>query len=197
MKLKVVLIFLALFMTQFSYSQMRGGGQGMGGGQGKGGQGRGGQRPGGGKPGGQSLDISKINFEESAGIIHYDIDEVFDKIKLKDKVIKSKVEKVFLSYENDLKQLNVSHPKNMKFFKESLDLLKGYMERREVQNVKGLMQESKKHIFVISPVAKKIRDGLNSTLQGILNEKEMKRWTKYMSSKTEKVFNVGNTTMSK
>lgn len=134
MKFKIVFLFLTLFMTQLSYSQ-----GGMGGG-----------RPGGqGESGEQGMDMSQINFEESAGIIQYDLDKVYRKIKLKDKDAKEQADKAFWSYENALRSLSFTQSTSLNFLKEATSLIKIYKENRDMDKMKGLMQEVKKHTMIM------------------------------------------------
>ncbi len=177
--MKKATILAAICMTLISLSSFAqpGGGGGMSGGRGGmgGGQGQGqGMQP-------QQQRSLDINFIGAAGYFVIDSDEVLGKLKIKkDKAKQEAIVatiNIYISSCQDLIDTNRTDIDNLEFAKENLETAEGDMDA-----MRKIMMSVNESMRAVRPMLVKNHKELTKSMTALLNEKELKRWTKYYKS---------------
>ncbi|WP_146190690.1 hypothetical protein [Polaribacter aquimarinus] len=131
----------------------------------------------------------EVKASDLAGIFYYDVKSTLKKVKIKDDDIKVKVSNALKKYNTKIKEISFL---NSDKFKGINVLMKSLRENRTSNNGKANKNSDlrKKIGEVIRPIRKEIRAHemvLNETLEGILTQKQIKKWLKYQKKEKDKL----------
>ncbi|WP_282135928.1 hypothetical protein [Seonamhaeicola maritimus] len=124
-----------------------------------------------------------IAFEASnaAGIAYYDVNKTIKRLKIKgDNKLKFAVEKSINNYNQNVKKIALQNKHNFDtlnvYMNDVMKSLQAGGDRSKIQNIRGSVQEK------IRPVRRSVmkeESKLNDDLNGLLNEKQFKKWKNY------------------
>jgi hypothetical protein len=176
-------LIVLLFTSVFIYAQRGGGGMGRGQQQNQNGQ--------------QSRVVKEFKTSEVVGIFYYDVEKVVKKIKVKNEDLKAKVSKALRDYNFKIKEISLLNADNF----EAIDILmksnrgnnRGARQQNNTDNNQQVKPVDSLRIranIVIRPIRREVNNNeaiLNETLEGILSEKQNKKWLKYQETQKEKL----------
>ncbi|MGJ8745179.1 hypothetical protein [Polaribacter sp.] len=158
----IFFIFIS-FLTINLFAQPPGGGGGR-------------RSQGGNQESSQAKEVQKFSANDVAGIFYYDIDDVIKKVKVKDTDKQYSLKKALRNYNFKVKE--ISFLNSIKF--SDLDVFVNSMSKGKDSESRKEMR--KKVEEAIRPVRDSIHEHekvLNEILEGLLSEKQTKKWLKY------------------
>jgi hypothetical protein len=130
----------------------------------------------------QKQKVKKFSSSDVAGIFYYDIEEIINKLKLKDETKQGVVSKALTNYNFKIKEISFLNSKKFLDFDLAVNsVMKG--NDREAS-----LEMRKKVGEIIGPIKVEIHENekeLNQTLKSILSEKQQKKWLKYQKKMKE------------
>jgi len=135
-----------------------------------------------------SAERPKFNSRNAAGIFYYDIDETVEELKIKSEEKDRAVAKALKLYNKEVKKLEFLNTQNF----NDIDLLMNlWISGAGKNGEKPKEAEGKDHLkSVIKDVRDELKEEekkLNETMEGVLSEKQLKKWIKYQKNKKKEL----------
>ena len=126
----------------------------------------------------------KFNASDFSGIFYYDLEAVSKKIKIKNDAVKSRVHKALRTYNDKVKEISFLNSIALK----ELDVVVNSKTQSLDDRIENRIKMRKKLDGLIRPIRRKIKESealLNNSLEGVLSEKQFKKWLKYQKKITK------------
>jgi ribosomal protein L19 len=177
--MKKIIFLVSILQSIISFAQPLGA---------RGSQGRGNQgRPQLGSQTQQSQRVKKpqeFNASDFSGIFYYNLEGVSKKIKIKKDALKSRVNKVLRTYNDKVKEISFLNSTALK----EMDVVVNSKTQSLDDRIENRMQIRTKIDDLIRPIRFKLKESealLNNSLEGVLSEKQFKKWLKYQNKITK------------
>jgi hypothetical protein len=182
--MKKIVIALLLLNSIYFYAQPPGGGNGR-------------RSPQNQQRGGEEREVKAFKASDVAGIIYYDIDNVFKKIKIKNNKTKISVKESLKHYNSKIKEISFLNSDKFNDLDKLVNSMRNSNSKPLNSNVEGaennrsggvnIRQKVRK---ILRPIREKVNQEeriLNESLENVLNEKQFKKWLKYQKKEKESI----------
>lgn len=174
--MKNIFLFLITFLTFNLFAQRSGGG---------GGRGQQGQNP----QSEKSEEIKKFSASDAAGLFYYDVEKVVKKLKIKEEKSQYAIKKALRNYNFKIKEILFLNSEKFSDLDLVISSLPKPSKQERNQSSEDDSVENNDRRKIIGNIIRPIRDEvqiheteLNQILEGILSEKQQKKWLKYQKS---------------
>lgn len=130
--------------------------------------------------------MPKYVSKNAAGIFYYDINDAFDKIKLKDDEKKASASKVIRNYNDEVKKISFLNTPKLAEVDLTVNSIgeQAFRDRDLANQVRKMIEETVVPVRDSVIAKEKI---LNTDLEKILSSKQYKKWLRYQRSEKEKL----------
>lgn len=130
--------------------------------------------------------MPKYVSKDVAGIFYYDINEAFDKIKLKNEAKKASASKIIRNYNDEVKKISFLNTPKLAEVDLTVNSIgeQAFRDRDLANKIRKVIEEN------VAPVRDSVlakEKILNKDLEGILSSKQYKKWLRYQRSEKEKL----------
>ena len=174
--MKNIFLFLITFLSFKLYAQPPGGG---------GVRGQQGQEQ-------QAEEIKKFSASDAAGLFYYDVEKVVKKLKVKEEKSQFAIKKALRNYNFKIKEILFLNSEKFSELDLVMSSLAKPSKQERNQSFEDNSDKNSDRRKIIGNIIRPVRDEvqiheteLNQILEGILSEKQQKKWLKYQKSKKE------------
>lgn len=130
--------------------------------------------------------MPKYVSKNAAGIFYYNINDTYDKLKLKDETKKSLVSKIIRNYNDEIKKISFLNTPKLAEVDLTVNSVgeQAFRDRDLANKVRKMIEESVMPVRD-SVIAKEKK--LNTELESVLSAKQYKKWLRYQRSEKEKL----------